>query len=122
MAKIKVYLEITLIYAFNDVACCCLLQEIEHCEANHLIILFRDGGCQFRALYAFMPDTEELTKLSGTGPRAITRKMIDTLYKYSSDRKQFTVIPAKTVSASVDAVTIHNHLWQLKRHCSSKRK
>ncbi|MCJ8741062.1 hypothetical protein PDJAM_G00066380 [Pangasius djambal] len=118
----------------NAIAHCCLagkvneaqknavLEEIERCEANHLMILFRDGGCQFRALYAFMPDTEELTKLSGTGPRAITRKMIDTLFKYSSDRKQFTIIPAKTVSASVDAITIHNHLWQLKRHCSSKRK
>ncbi|XP_027034690.1 calmodulin-regulated spectrin-associated protein 1a isoform X1 [Tachysurus fulvidraco] len=118
----------------NAIAHCCLagkvneaqknavLEEIERCEANHLMILFRDGGCQFRSLYAFMPDTEELTKLSGTGPRSITRKMIDTLYKYSSDRKQFTVIPAKTVSASVDAITIHNHLWQLKRQCSSKRK
>ncbi|TSK72021.1 Calmodulin-regulated spectrin-associated protein 1-B [Bagarius yarrelli] len=110
----------------NAIAHCCLagkvneaqknavLEEIERCEVNHLMILFRDAGCQFRALYAFMPDTEELTKLSGTGPRAITRKMIDTLFKYSSDRKQFTVIPAKTVSASVDAITIHNHLWQLK--------
>ncbi|KAK3555945.1 hypothetical protein QTP86_029745 [Hemibagrus guttatus] len=118
----------------NAIAHCCLagkvnetqknavLEEIERCEANHLMILFRDGGCQFRALYVFMPDTEELTKLLGTGPRAITRKMIDTLFKYSSDRKQFTVIPAKTVSASVDAITIHNHLWQLKRHGSSKRK
>ncbi|KAI5612921.1 calmodulin regulated spectrin-associated protein 1a isoform X2 [Silurus asotus] len=118
----------------NAIAHCCLagkvneaqknavLEEIERCEANHLMILFRDGGCQFRALYVFLPDTEELTKLLGTGPRAITRKMIETLFKYSSDRKQFTVIPAKTVSASVDAITIHNHLWQLKRHCSSKRK
>ncbi|XP_053335165.1 calmodulin-regulated spectrin-associated protein 1a isoform X1 [Clarias gariepinus] len=118
----------------NAIAHCCLagkvneaqknavLEEIERCEAHHLMILFRDGGCQFRALYAFMPDTEELTKLLGTGPRAITRKMIDTLFKYSSDRKQFTIIPAKTVSASVDAITIHNHLWQIKRHCSSKRK
>uniref|UniRef100_A0A3B3RPP4 Calmodulin regulated spectrin-associated protein 1a n=1 Tax=Paramormyrops kingsleyae TaxID=1676925 RepID=A0A3B3RPP4_9TELE len=36
-------------------------------------------------------------------------------------RKQFTVIPAKTVSVSVDALTIHNHLWQVKRPASSKR-
>ena len=48
--------------------------------------------------------------------------MIDKLYKYSSDRKQFTVIPAKTVSVSVDALTIHNHLWQVKRPGSSRRK
>uniref|UniRef100_A0A672RRF8 Calmodulin regulated spectrin-associated protein 1a n=1 Tax=Sinocyclocheilus grahami TaxID=75366 RepID=A0A672RRF8_SINGR len=99
-----------------------LASEIERCESNHLIILFRDGGCQFRALYVYSPETEEIVKLKGTGPRAISRKMIDRLYKYSSDRKQFTVIPAKSVSVSVDALTIHGHLWQAKRPSTSKRK
>ncbi|XP_030598222.1 calmodulin-regulated spectrin-associated protein 1a isoform X2 [Archocentrus centrarchus] len=118
----------------NAIAHCCLagkvnevqknvvLEELEKCESNHLIILFRDGGCQFRAIYAYSPDTEEIVKFSGTGPRTINRKMIDKLYKYSSDRKQFTVIPAKTVSVSVDALTIHNHLWQVKRPGSARRK
>ncbi|XP_050948441.1 calmodulin-regulated spectrin-associated protein 1a isoform X1 [Labeo rohita] len=118
----------------NAIAHCCLagkvneaqknaiLEEIERCESNHLIILFRDGGCQFRALYVYSPETEEIVKLKGTGPRAISRKMIDRLYKYSSDRKQFTVIPAKSVSVSVDALTIHSHLWQAKRPSTSKRK
>lgn len=98
------------------------LQELEKCESNHLIILFRDGGCQFRAIYSYSPDTEEIIKFTGTGPRSISRKMIDKLYKYSSDRKQFTVIPAKSVSVSVDALTIHNHLWQVKRPGSARRK
>ncbi|XP_016306696.1 calmodulin-regulated spectrin-associated protein 1a isoform X4 [Sinocyclocheilus anshuiensis] len=118
----------------NAIAHCCLagkvneaqknaiLEEIERCESNHLIILFRDGGCQFRALYVYSSETEEIVKLKGTGPRAISRKMIDRLYKYSSDRKQFTVIPAKSVSVSVDALTIHGHLWQAKRPSTSKRK
>ncbi|XP_041956997.1 calmodulin-regulated spectrin-associated protein 1-B isoform X1 [Alosa sapidissima] len=111
----------------NAIAHCCLagkvnephknsiLEELEKCESNHLMILFRDGGCMFRALYSYFPDTEEIQKLTGTGPKNISKKMIDKLYKYSSDRKQFTVIPAKTVSVSVDALTIHNHLWQVKR-------
>lgn len=97
-------------------------QELERCEANHLMILFRDGSCQFRAIYSFSPDTEEIVKFTGTGPRSISRKMIDKLYKYSSDRKQFNCIPAKTVSVSVDALTIHNHLWQIKRPSGSSRK
>ncbi|XP_048875665.1 calmodulin-regulated spectrin-associated protein 1-B-like isoform X2 [Brienomyrus brachyistius] len=117
----------------NAIAHCCLagkvnepqknsiLEELEKCESNHLMILFRDGGCQFRALYSFFPDTEEILKLTGTGPKCISKKMIDKLYKYSSDRKQFTVIPAKTVSVSVDALTIHNHLWQVKRPVLSKK-
>ncbi|XP_058473097.1 calmodulin-regulated spectrin-associated protein 1a isoform X1 [Solea solea] len=118
----------------NAIAHCCLagrvnegqknvvLEELEKCESNHLIILFRDGGCQFRGIYSYSPDTEEISKFMGTGPRAISHKMIDKIYKYSSDRKQFTVIPAKSVSVSVDAVTIHNHLWQVKRPGSARRK
>ncbi|XP_077478915.1 calmodulin-regulated spectrin-associated protein 1-like isoform X1 [Stigmatopora argus] len=118
----------------NAIAHCCLagkvneaqknvlLEELEKCESNHLIILFRDGGCQFRGVYSYSPDTEDIVKFTGTGPRAIGRKMIDRLYKYSSDRKQFNVIPAKSVSVSVDALTIHNHLWQAKRPSSARRK
>ncbi|XP_076853862.1 calmodulin-regulated spectrin-associated protein 1-B isoform X3 [Brachyhypopomus gauderio] len=117
----------------NAISHCCLagkvnepqknsiLEELEKSESNHLMILFRDGGCQFRALYSYFPDTEEIHKLTGTGPKSITKKMIDKLYKYSSDRKQFTVIPAKTVSVSVDALTIHNHLWQAKRPVVPKK-
>ncbi|XP_056601882.1 calmodulin-regulated spectrin-associated protein 1-B isoform X2 [Triplophysa dalaica] len=117
----------------NAIAHCCLagrvnepqknsiLEILEKCESNHLMILFRDGGCQFRALYSYFPDTEDIHKLTGTGPKSITKKMIDKLYKYSSDRKQFNVIPAKTVSVSVDALTIHNHLWQAKRSAVPKK-
>ncbi|KAL6096684.1 uncharacterized protein ACO6RY_05952 [Pungitius sinensis] len=118
----------------NAIAHCCLagkvnetqknviLEELEKCESNHLIILFRDGGCQFRGIYSYSPDTEEIIKFTGTGPRSIGRKMIDKLYKYSSDRKQFNAIPAKSVSVSVDALTIHNQLWHVKRPGSARRK
>ncbi|XP_077944144.1 calmodulin-regulated spectrin-associated protein 1a isoform X4 [Gasterosteus aculeatus] len=118
----------------NAIAHCCLagkvnetqknviLEELEKCESNHLIILFRDGGCQFRGIYSYSPDTEEIVKFTGTGPRCIGRKMIDKLYKYSSDRKQFNAIPAKSVSVSVDALTIHNQLWHVKRPGSARRK
>ncbi|XP_073496327.1 calmodulin-regulated spectrin-associated protein 1 isoform X2 [Phyllobates terribilis] len=117
----------------NAISHCCLagkvnesqknstLDELEKCDSNHYIILFRDAGCQFRALYSYYPDSEEICKLTGTGPKTITKKMIDKLYKYSSDRKQFTVIPAKTMSVSVDALTIHNHLWQAKRPALPKK-
>ncbi|MBN3278779.1 CAMP1 protein, partial [Polyodon spathula] len=117
----------------NAISHCCLagkvnephknsiLEVIEKCESNHLMILFRDAGCMFRSLYSYFPDTEEIHKVTGTGPKSISKKMIDKLYKYSSDRKQFNVIPAKTVSVSVDALTIHNHLWQVKRPSAPKK-
>ncbi|KAM8746360.1 calmodulin-regulated spectrin-associated protein 2a isoform 2-T2 [Acanthopagrus schlegelii] len=117
----------------NALAHCCLagkvnegqknkiLEEMEKSEANNFLVLFRDAGCQFRSLYTYCPETEEINKLTGFGPKSITRKMIDGLYKYNSDKKQFSQIPAKTMSASVDAVTIHNHLWQTKKPATPKK-
>ncbi|XP_035503043.1 calmodulin-regulated spectrin-associated protein 2a isoform X1 [Scophthalmus maximus] len=117
----------------NALAHCCLagkvnegqknkiLEEMEKSGANNFLVLFRDAGCQFRSLYTYCPETEEINKLTGIGPKSITRKMVDGLYKYNSDRKQFSQIPAKTMSASVDAVTIHSHLWQTKKPATPKK-
>ncbi|XP_017268942.1 calmodulin-regulated spectrin-associated protein 2a isoform X1 [Kryptolebias marmoratus] len=117
----------------NALAHCCLagkvnegqknkiLEEMEKSEANNFLVLFRDSGCQFRSLYTYCPEMEEINRLTGIGPKSITRKMIDGLYKYNSDKKQFSQIPAKTMSASVDAVTIHNHLWQTKKPATPKK-
>nr|XP_032814716.1 calmodulin-regulated spectrin-associated protein 2 isoform X1 [Petromyzon marinus] len=115
----------------NALSYCCLagkvnelqkqkvIEELERCDANHYMILFRDAGCQYRALYAFFPETEEIQRVTGFGPKAVSAKMLDRLYKYSSDRKQFTSIPAKTISVSMDAFTIQNHLWQPRRPSST---
>ncbi|KAM4605696.1 calmodulin-regulated spectrin-associated protein 2 [Polymixia lowei] len=117
----------------NALAHCCLagkvnegqknkiLDEMEKSEANNFLVLFRDAGCQFRSVYAYCPETEEITKLAGIGPKSITTKMIEGLYKYNSDRKQFSHIPAKTMSASVDAITIASHLWQTKKQGTPKK-
>ncbi|XP_039550636.1 calmodulin-regulated spectrin-associated protein 2 isoform X2 [Pimephales promelas] len=117
----------------NALAHCCLagrvnegqknkiLEEMEKTEANNFLILFRDSGCQFRSLYSYYPEAEEINKLAGIGPKTITPKMIENLYKYSSDKKQFSKIPAKTMSASVDAITIYSHLWQNKKHITPKK-
>lgn len=98
-----------------------ILDEMEKSGANNFLVLFRDAGCQFRSVYTYCPETEEITKLAGIGPKSITAKMIENIYKYNSDRKQFSQIPAKTMSASVDAITIGSHLWQSKKHATPKK-
>uniref|UniRef100_A0A6Q2Z8H2 Calmodulin regulated spectrin-associated protein family, member 2b n=1 Tax=Esox lucius TaxID=8010 RepID=A0A6Q2Z8H2_ESOLU len=117
----------------NALAHCCLagkvnegqknkiIDEMERSGANNFLVLFRDAGCQFRSVYTYCPETEEITKLAGIGPKSITAKMIEGLYKYNSDRKQFSHIPAKTMSASVDAITIAPHLWQTKKQGTPKK-
>uniref|UniRef100_A0A8C7JP92 CKK domain-containing protein n=1 Tax=Oncorhynchus kisutch TaxID=8019 RepID=A0A8C7JP92_ONCKI len=80
-----------------------MVEEMEKSPANHFLILFRDSNCQFRAVYTMSPETDELIRLAGS------------IYKYSSDRKQFSCIPSKTMSMSVDAFTLPGHLWHSKR-------
>ncbi|KTG46503.1 hypothetical protein cypCar_00000793 [Cyprinus carpio] len=117
----------------NAISRCCLagkvnepqknkiVEEMEKSSANHFLILFRDASCQFRAVYTMNPETEEMVRLTGTGPRVISPTMVESIYKYSSDRKQFTAIPSKTMSMSVDAFTIPNHLWERKRPGTPKK-
>ncbi|XP_055519898.1 calmodulin-regulated spectrin-associated protein 3 isoform X1 [Leucoraja erinacea] len=98
-----------------------ILEEIDKSKSNHYLILFRDNSCQFRAVYTFPPESEDMHRVAGVGPRVITKNMIESIFKYNSDRKQFTQIPSKTLSAGVDAVTIQGHLWQTKRPVTPKK-
>ncbi|XP_024114971.1 calmodulin-regulated spectrin-associated protein 3 isoform X2 [Oryzias melastigma] len=89
-----------------------IFEEMEKSSANHFLILFRDSSCQFRGVYTMNPDSQDLVRLTGVGPRTLSSNQVESIYKYSSDRKQFSAIPSKTVGMSVDAFTIPSHLWQ----------
>ncbi|XP_077936085.1 calmodulin-regulated spectrin-associated protein 3-like isoform X3 [Gasterosteus aculeatus] len=89
-----------------------MVEEMEKSPANHFLILFRDSSCQFRGVYTMNTESQELIRLAGVGPRTIGSAQVEAIYKYSSDRKQFSVIPSKTVGMTVDAFTIPGHLWQ----------
>ncbi|KAJ3614078.1 hypothetical protein NHX12_017655 [Muraenolepis orangiensis] len=89
-----------------------MVEEMDKSPANHFLILFRDASCQFRGVYTVNPDTQELVRLAGVGPRTIGSTQVECIYKYSSDRKLFSAIPSKTLGMSVDAFTIPGPLWQ----------
>ncbi|KAK7929399.1 hypothetical protein WMY93_005794 [Mugilogobius chulae] len=89
-----------------------IVEEMEKSAANHFLILFRDSSCQFRGVYTLSPDAQELVRLTGVGPRAVRCAQVESIYKYSSDRKQFCPIPSKTLGMTVDAFTIPGPLWQ----------
>ncbi|KAL5110736.1 Patronin [Taenia crassiceps] len=108
----------------NAISHCCLagtvnepakklaLQELAAVDGSHFIVLFRDSRCQYRALYAFDFETEELKFICGNGPRRITHDMCDKFFKYNSGAKQFSEITStKHLSAVVDAITIQNSWW-----------
>ncbi|XP_078493963.1 LOW QUALITY PROTEIN: calmodulin-regulated spectrin-associated protein 1-B [Ciona intestinalis] len=89
-----------------------ILQDLEQTDSRHLMVLFRDNKCQYRALYSYNPETEKLIRISGNGPHHITPTMIESLFKYNSGRRSFTRVPSKTLSVSIDAITIKQSLWQ----------
>ncbi|KAK8401539.1 hypothetical protein O3P69_001012 [Scylla paramamosain] len=92
-----------------------VLEEIARSESKHFLILFRDAGCQFRAIYSFNPESEEVYKLYGTGPKQVNDRMFDKFFKYNSGGKCFSQIHTKHLTVTIDAFTIHNSLWQGKR-------
>ncbi|XP_046811046.1 patronin isoform X14 [Lucilia cuprina] len=92
-----------------------VLEKIARSEAKHFLILFRDAGCQFRALYSYTPDTEQVVKLYGTGPMQVDEVMFDKFFKYNSGGKCFSQVHTKHLTVTIDAFTIHNSLWQGKK-------
>ncbi|CAH1117780.1 unnamed protein product [Phaedon cochleariae] len=92
-----------------------VLEEINRSESKHFLILFRDAGCQFRALYSYCPEREEITKMYGTGPKQVNDKMFDKFFKYNSGGKCFSQVHTKHLTVTIDAFTIHNSLWQGKK-------
>ena len=58
-----------------------VLEEITRSESKNFLILFRDGGCQFRALYSFDPDREEILKMYGNGPKMVNDSMFEKFFK-----------------------------------------
>jgi calmodulin-regulated spectrin-associated protein len=99
-------------------------------------VLFRDAGCQFRALYSYDPETDVVVKLYGTGPTHVYDVMFDKFFKYAkfiylklkfnfnfkkshfrynSGGKCFAQVHTKHLTVTCDAFTIHNSLWQGKK-------
>lgn len=99
-----------------------VLEEINVSESKHFLILFRDSGCQFRGLYSYHPEREEVLRLHGIGPRSVLPSMMDMFFKYNSGAKSFTQIHTKHLTVTIDAFTIHNHLWTVKKTCVPQRR
>ena len=58
-----------------------LAQEISRSESKHFVVLFRDAGLQYRGLYSFNPDKQEVLKIQGVGPRQLSDKMMEKFFK-----------------------------------------
>ena len=93
-------------------------KEIDTCDCPHFLILFRDTKYQFRGLYAYYPDTEEVFKIYGTGPKQVTEDMFEKFFKYNSGGKKITQIHTKSLTVTIEPFTIFNSLWLGKKQNS----
>lgn len=59
-----------------------VLEEITRSESKNFLVLFRDAACQFRALYSYNPEREEIIKLYGNGPKVVNDSMFEKFFKY----------------------------------------
>jgi len=98
-----------------------VLDEVHNSEAKHFLIMFRDAGCQFRALYAYIPESDEIVKLYGVGPRAINETMFEKFFKYNSGGKCFSQVHTKHLTVTIDAFTISESLWKPGRKVPTTR-
>lgn len=76
----------------------------------HFLILFRSRH-QFRGLYEYDEKQNTITKLEGIGPKSINNEDIVKYYKFDSPKRQFTEVQTRTISLTIIAVTIQDHLW-----------
>ncbi|XP_022242530.1 calmodulin-regulated spectrin-associated protein 2-like isoform X2 [Limulus polyphemus] len=98
-----------------------VLEAINISNSKHFLILFRDSGCQFRAIYSYNPEREDIFKLYGTGPKVLGDPMMNGFYKYNSGGKCFTKVHTKHLTVTIDAVTLHNSIWQGKKGMPPKK-
>ncbi|ESO99190.1 hypothetical protein LOTGIDRAFT_142046, partial [Lottia gigantea] len=118
----------------NAISHCCLagivnndvknkvLEELARSSAKHFIILFRDAGLQYRGVYTYEPETEEVFKLIGTGPRYLNNRSLEKYYKYNSGSKSFSEITStKHLSVSIDAIVPVSTVWKSSKPTAMRR-
>ncbi|KRY29345.1 Calmodulin-regulated spectrin-associated protein 1, partial [Trichinella spiralis] len=103
-----------LVGSVNDETKRKVLQELAKSDSKHFLIMFRDQKCQFRALYSWDQASDTVHKLYGTGPKSCSEKMMNLLLKYDSGAKQFSSIPSRHLSATIDAFTLKEDYWPKK--------
>jgi hypothetical protein len=90
------------------------LTELETSSALHFFILFKHViSFKFRALYSYSEG--KVCKIFGSGPQVVQECMIDQFYKYNCGSKEFSKIHSYSFSLSVDAFTLKQEAWALRR-------
>ena len=64
----------------------------------------RDSKLQFRGLYAYYPDTDEVFKIYGTGPRQVCIKVL-----YCPEKNMFMLFDLKTLLSQVTDAMIERY-------------
>lgn len=74
--------------------------------AQFIILFFHSKSLSFRGLYAVDPYTGAIHKIFGRGPKSLPVLCIEDYFKYESSSRSFKKLPVKSLSSTVDAVSV----------------
>ena len=74
--------------------------------SQFIILFFHSKSLSFRGLYAVDPYTGAIGKIFGRGPKALLISSVEEYYKYESSSRSFKKLPVKSLSSTVDAVSV----------------
>ncbi|KJH42889.1 hypothetical protein DICVIV_11126 [Dictyocaulus viviparus] len=98
--------------AVNDGTRIKTMNDLAASDAKHFLVLFRDYKCQYRGLYSWDQVSDTAIKISGQGPSKCSESIMKLMFKYDSGAKNFSQIPTKHLSATIDGFTIQDQFWQ----------
>lgn len=67
------------------------LQDMAKADSKHFLILFRDRKCQYRGMYIWDEESNQVHKICGIGPKVITEDMMLGMFKLV-DLVEFRVV------------------------------
>lgn len=72
-----------------------------------IVLLYQHKSLAFRGIYGISPICDEYLRIYGKGPRSLSKDIpIEAYMKYSSSSRCFTAIPTKSITSTVDAISI----------------
>lgn len=74
--------------------------------SQFLILLSHSKTLSFRALYIVHPQSGQLIKVYGKGPKILAEKYIEEYFKYDSTGRCFAKLSSKALTATTDAVSV----------------
>jgi calmodulin-regulated spectrin-associated protein len=74
--------------------------------AQFVILFFHAKSFSYRGVYGVDPQTGDMVRMVGKGPRILPEQLIEEYLKYETSSRSFKPLPTKSLTATTDAVAL----------------